>query len=148
MGGLGAIYHDFFEANLENPASLGFLQYTSFQLGFLVKRSNYTRVDDKQTIWNGNTNHFSLNIPIINPLNEALERRESSFSWATSFSLRPFTQVGYNVRSLMILIRSVLYKVAFRGSGGLYTSPGVMDSSIRIFAGRHQPRHPSWPAGL
>ena len=101
MGGLGSVYHDFFEANLENPASLGYLQYTSLQLGFMVKRSNYTRVDDKQTIWNGNTNHFSLNIPIINPLNEALERRESEFSWATSFSLRPFTQVGYNVSCLL-----------------------------------------------
>ncbi|HSF89642.1 MAG TPA: hypothetical protein VLA46_09510, partial [Saprospiraceae bacterium] len=120
MGGLGSVYHDFFEANLENPASLGYLQYTSLQLGFMVKRSNYTRVDDKQTIWNGNTNHFSLNIPIINPLNEALERRESEFSWATSFSLRPFTQVGYNV-SIDDEIDSIgTVQSNFRGWGGIY----------------------------
>jgi hypothetical protein len=121
MGGLGSVYHDFFEANLENPASLGFLQYTSLQLGFLVKRSTYTRVDDKQTIWNGNTNHFSLNIPIINPLNEALERRETEFSWATSVSIRPFTQVGYNV-SINDEIDSIgTVQSNFRGYGGLYT---------------------------
>ncbi|MBK9103621.1 MAG: hypothetical protein IPL92_03435 [Saprospiraceae bacterium] len=120
MGGLGAIYHDFFEANLENPASLGFLQYTSLQLGFMVKRSNYTRIDEKQTIWNGNTNHFSLNIPLINPLNEALERRESKFSWATSFSLRPFSQVGYNV-SIVDEVDSIgTVQSNFRGYGGLY----------------------------
>ncbi len=121
MGGLGATYHDFFEANLDNPASLGFLQYTSLQLGFLIKRSTYTRVDDKQTIWNGNTNHFSLNIPIINPLNEALERREATFSWATSISLRPFSQVGYNVQITDDVDTIGTVTRSFRGSGGLYT---------------------------
>jgi hypothetical protein len=121
MGGLGAIYHDFFEANLENPASLGFLQYTSLQVGFLVKRSNYTRIDQKETIWNGNTNHFSLNIPIINPLNEALERRESAFSWATSFSLRPFSQVGYNLIVTDELDSIGTVQSSFKGSGGLYS---------------------------
>ncbi len=121
MGGLGSIYHDFFEANLDNPASLGFLQYTSLQLGFLVKRSNYTRVDDKQTIWNGNTNHLSLNIPIINPLNEALERRETKFSWATSLSIRPFSQVGYNVRINDEVDSIGTVQSNFRGYGGLYT---------------------------
>lgn len=121
MGGLGAIYHDFFEANLDNPASLGFLQYTSLQLGFMVKRSTYTRVDDKQTVWNGNTNHFSLNIPIINPLNQALERREATFSWATSISLRPFSQVGYNVQITDDIDSIGTINRSFRGSGGLYT---------------------------
>ena len=121
MGGLGASYHDFFEANLENPASLGFLQYTSLQVGFLVKRSNYQRVDDKQTIWNGNTNHFSLNIPIINPLNQALERREATFSWATSLSIRPFSQVGYDVRITDTITDIGTVERSFRGSGGLYT---------------------------
>lgn len=121
MGGLGAVYHDFFEANLDNPASLGFLQYTTLQVGFMVKRSSYTRIEDKQTIWNGNTNHFSLNIPIINPLNQALERKESEFAWATSVSLRPFSQVGYNV-SINDEIDSIgAIESNFRGSGGLYT---------------------------
>ena len=121
MGGLGASYHDFFEANLENPASLGFLQYTSLQVGFLVKRSSYTRVNDQQTIWNGNANHFSLNIPIINPLNQALERREATFSWATSISVRPFSQVGYDVRITDELDSIGEVQRSFRGSGGLYT---------------------------
>lgn len=120
MGGLGSVYHDFFEANLENPASLGFLQYTSLQVGFFVKRSSYTRIDDQQTVWNGNTNHFSLNIPVINPLNEALERRESNFSWATSISLRPFTQVGYNVRITDSIDSIGTIESDFNGSGGLY----------------------------
>lgn len=120
MGGLGSVYHDFFEANLENPASLGYLQYTALQLGFFVKRSSYTRIEDKQTIWNGNTNHFSLNIPVINPLNTALERRESNFSWGTSISLRPFSQVGYNVRISDEIDSIGTIESSFNGSGGLY----------------------------
>src|SRR5688500_14374680 len=120
MGGLGSVYHDFFEANLDNPASLGFLQYTSLQIGVYAKRSSLTRINEKQTVWSGNLDHISLNIPIINPLNEALERRETAFSWGTSVSLRPYSQVGY-----YILINDSIPDFGnvdrtFQGSGGLY----------------------------
>ena len=120
MGGLGSVYHDFFEANIENPASLGFLQYTSLQLGMFAKRSSLKRVDDKQTVWSGNLDHISLSIPLINPLNEALERRETKFSWGTGISLRPYSQVGYfiqiddDVDSIGQVLRT------FTGTGGLY----------------------------
>ncbi len=120
MGGLSAAYHDFFEANLDNPASLGFLQYTSLQMGFYAKRSGYKRFDDKQTVWSGNLNHLSLNIPIINPLNEALERRETDFSWGTSISLRPYSQVGYFIRINDNIDSIGAVQRTFTGSGGLY----------------------------
>lgn len=121
MGGLGAIYHDFFEANLENPASLGFLQYTTLQIGLMVKHSNYTRVNDKQSVWNGNLNHFSLNIPVINPLNKTLERKETAFAWATSIAIKPFSQVGYNVNVTDEVDSIGTVNSSFRGFGGLYT---------------------------
>ncbi|HZV68799.1 MAG TPA: hypothetical protein VFG10_04615 [Saprospiraceae bacterium] len=120
MGGLSAAYHDFFEANLDNPASLGYLQYTSLQLGFFAKRSSIKRLDDKQTIWSGNLDHLSLNIPIINPLNEALERRETDFSWGTSISLRPYSQVGYFIRITDSIPDIGDVQRTFTGSGGLY----------------------------
>ena len=120
MGGLSAVYHDFFEANLDNPASLGFLQYTGLQLGFYAKRAGVKRIDDKQTVWSGNLDHLSLNIPIINPLNEALERRETDFSWGTSISLRPYSQVGYFIRIHDAIDSIGNVERSFTGSGGLY----------------------------
>ena len=117
MGGLGSVYHDFFEANLENPASLGFLQYTSLQLGFFAKRSGIKRFEDKAGVWSGNLDHLSLNIPIINPLNEALERREIDFSWGTSVSLSPYSQVGYFSQK-----SHVEYDCAGRRMRGLHTA--------------------------
>lgn len=120
MGGLGAVYHDFFEANLDNPASLGFLQYTTFQIGFFAKRSGYTRINDKQTVWNGNLDHISLNIPLINPLNEALERRETDFSWGTSFSIRPYSQIGYHIRLQDSIAPIGRIQRDFKGTGGIY----------------------------
>lgn len=120
MGGLGSVYHDFFEANLDNPASLGFLQYTSLQLGIFAKRASLQRFDNKQTVWSGNLDHFSLNIPIINPLNEALERRETDFSWGMSFSLRPYSQVGYFIKINDQIDSIGLVTRTFTGSGGLY----------------------------
>ncbi len=120
MGGLGSVYHDFFEANLENPASLGFLQYTSLQIGMFAKRSAIRRFEDKQNVWSGNLDHISLNIPIINPLNETLERRETDFAWGTSFSLRPFSQVGYFIEINDSIADIGDVQRLFRGSGGLY----------------------------
>ncbi len=120
MGGLSAIYHDFFEANLDNPASLGFLQYTSLQFGITAKRSGYKLNGRSESIWNGNANHVSLNIPIINPLNQALERKESDFAWGMSFSVRPFAQAGYNIRVSEDVDSLGTVQRNFSGSGGLY----------------------------
>src|SRR5688572_23649564 len=120
MGGLSSVYHDFFEANLDNPASLGFLQYTSLQVGMFAKRASLKRFDSKQTVWSGNLDHLSLNIPIINPLNEALERRETDFAWGTSLSLRPYSQVGYFIRVNDDIDSIGAVERTFTGSGGLY----------------------------
>lgn len=120
MGGLNAVYHDFFESNFDNPASLGFLQYTSFQLGFFGKSSTYKRIEDKQGVWTGNMDHLSLSFPIINPLNEALERRETDFSWGTGVSLQPYSQVGYNVSINDSLPEFGDIQRSFQGTGGLY----------------------------
>ncbi|MEO6133474.1 MAG: hypothetical protein ABIQ02_16660 [Saprospiraceae bacterium] len=120
MGGMSSAYHDFFEANLENPASLGFIQYTSLQMGFYAKRAAVKRLDQKQTVWSGNLDHLSINIPLINPLNEALERRETEFSWGTSVSLRPYTQVGYFIRINDNIDSIGEVQRSFTGSGGLY----------------------------
>lgn len=120
MGGLGTIYHDFFEANIDNPASLGFLQYASLQLGIHAKRSSFKRFDDRQTVWSGNLDHASLSFPIINPLNEALERRETDFSWGTGISLRPYSQVGYFIRINDEIDSIGLVERSFTGEGGLY----------------------------
>ena len=120
MGGLSAVYHDFYEANLENPASLGFLQYTALQLGTQIKMSSYTRNDQTQTVWNGNMNQFSINVPIINPLNKSLERQETTFAWGTSVSFRPYSQVGYDVQITDELDTIGLVQRNFMGSGGLY----------------------------
>lgn len=121
MGGLGSVYHDFFEANLDNPASLGFMQYTSLQVGTYAKRASLKLFDDKATIWSGNLDQISLNIPLINPLNEALERRETDFAWGSGISLRNFSQLGYFNQTndtTDIILGEVLR--TFTGSGGLY----------------------------
>lgn len=120
MGGLHTTYHDFFEANLENPASLGFLQYTSLQVGMYAKVSSIKRFENKNSVWSGNLDHLSLNIPLINPLNDALERRETKFSWGTSVSMRPYAQVGYDVRISDTLDDIGLVYRNFSAKGGLY----------------------------
>lgn len=120
MGGLSGVYHDFFEANLANPASFGFLQYTTFQVGMYARRSQLKSNDLKANVWSGNLDHLSLSIPIINPINELLERRETLFSWGTSISIAPFSRIGYDIESEEVIdsIGAVLRK--YTGEGGTY----------------------------
>lgn len=120
MGGLGNVYHDFFEANLHNPASLGYLQYTALQVDAFVKLSAYNRFNQKAGVWNGNLDHLSLNIPLINPLNEALERRETGFAWGTSFSIRPMAQAGYDIMIADSIEGFGLVNRNFLGAGTIY----------------------------
>jgi len=134
MGGLSNVYHDFFEANLDNPASLGYLQYTALQVSSFVKLSNYKRFEDKAAIWNGNLDHLSLSFPLINPLNEALERRETNFAWGTGFSIRPFTQVGYDVMISDSIAGFGQVDRNFIGAGTLFQAAWTNGLKYRDFA--------------
>lgn len=120
LGGLSAVYHDFFESNLSNPASYGFLQYTAFQVGIFARRSALNSNGVKDNVWSGNVNHLSLGIPLINPINELLERRETAFSWGTNFSIVQNSRIGYNVESTDVIDSIGQVTRRFTGEGGTY----------------------------
>ncbi len=120
MGGLSAVYHDFFESNIANPASHGFLQYTSFQVGMHARRGVLQKDNLKSSVWSGNLEHLSLGIPIINPINELLERRETVFSWGTNISISPYSRVGYSIESTETIDSLGQIVRSFTGEGGTY----------------------------
>ena len=120
MGRLSAVYHDFFESNISNPAAHGFLQYTSLQLGLYAKAANLSFNDEKSSVWSGNLEHISLGIPLVNPINELLERRETKFSWGMNFSLSPYSRVGYNIESTDMIDSVGQILQGFTGEGGTY----------------------------
>lgn len=99
MGGIGAVFHHPYITNIVNPASLGYLKATSLEIGFNGKWARIKKEDFQQDVWSGNMEYLSLSIPFINPINDILERRSTELSGALNFSIAPYSQVGYLVKS-------------------------------------------------
>lgn len=140
FGNLGATNIDNFHVNLVNPASYGFLQATSFDLGLDI---NYNRLQTKRdaaNIYGGNLNYFSLAIPLINPIGDFIERRERNLDIGLTFALKPHSTVGYNVISTEDHPDEGTIQRNYQGSGSTYkfiTGSGLRykDFSVGINAG-------------
>ena len=51
MGGISTAFSDQFYTNLSNPASLGALQATAFEIGFDATRANLKSATESETYW-------------------------------------------------------------------------------------------------
>ena len=118
MGGISTAFAHPYYTNLSNPASLGALQATAFEIGFDAARVKLKTDESELINWSGNLNYFSLAFPLINPVNRLLDRRKTDFNWGMSLSLTPVTRVNHftvvneEIAELGPIIRE------YRGAGG------------------------------
>ncbi len=118
MGGVSAGFSDAYYTNLANPASLGALVATSFEIGFYAGPTRLRTDNRDERFWGGSLNYFSLAFPLINPVNRLLDRRSTDFNWGMSISLLPrsrvnhFTSLVENVTDIGNVTRE------YKGSGG------------------------------
>ena len=120
MGGLSATYNDPSHVNMRNPASLAFLNLTSFEVGFNARYANLSSGDESTGLWSGNLDYLALAFPLSNPINEALDRRRSLREWGMSFALQPYTVVGYDVLASTFGPDLGTTTTSFKGNGGTY----------------------------
>jgi hypothetical protein len=121
MGGLTAAFIDQYHINVMNPASLARLQATSFEVGFYAKYSSLEGGGESQDIWSGNLNYLALAFPLKNPINKVLDRDNSPWGLGMSFSLMPYSQVGYNIELAEDRGEELGEVTQFlKGSGGTY----------------------------
>ncbi len=123
-GGMAATYRNFWNVNLVNPASLGSLRFTAFQLGINYehhalseKNTGLTAVAD-----NGNLNYISLAFPITKSweiLKDTL-RRGVPIQWGMGFSLLPYSSRNYDVSVKRTVGTIPNVKFNYKGSGNKY----------------------------
>ncbi len=118
MGGIGAVYHHAYVTNIVNPAALGYVKATALDMGLAGQWARLKKDDFKEDVWSGNLEYLSLTIPLINPINDILERRKSVLSGAINISLSPYSQVGYLVLSEGDVDTLGNVSSSFRGTGG------------------------------
>lgn len=120
MGGLSAAYNDPFHLNMANPAALGHLMATDLETGFFAKYSSISDGDTSANLWSGNLNYFALGMPIINPINRALEKKSDKIGLGMGFVLQPYSTVGYNLITTQEFPEIGEAVTNFKGSGGAY----------------------------
>jgi len=99
MGGLSAPYQNIYRLNLLNPASLAYLETTALEVGLDATRVQLESSSASETSWRGNLSYLALGFPLINPINEVLDRKQSPLGLGMAFAIQPFTTVGYNIQT-------------------------------------------------
>ncbi len=123
MGGLGASFNDPYQVNLVNPASIGFLKATSFEIGGFSRFANLESPNnDALNTYAGNFSYISIGFPMKNQVNIELDRRPPLVDWRMNFSLTPFSDVGYDIESRTAVPESDSdsLRTQFTGRGGTY----------------------------
>ncbi|MEP6712882.1 MAG: hypothetical protein ABJA37_10720 [Ferruginibacter sp.] len=116
MGGIAAGYSDYQSLNLNNPASLGFVTTTIFDLGGEISRrtlkSNIS--PDKFTSTNVFISYLQLGFPIASK-----KMLQKGNYWGVSFGLRPLTQVNYRIEKNERVTGVDSINTIYEGTGGL-----------------------------
>jgi hypothetical protein len=120
IGNISAGYQDPYLINIVNPASLGHLRSVAFDVGINIRLASINDGTLTQGIESGNLDYISFALPLINKVNEILEREERGYNIATAFTLMPHTRVGYDISSVSETDEFGTVVRNFKGSGGSY----------------------------
>lgn len=119
MGGLSAAWQDPYHLNTQNPASLAYLQATSFEGALSAKNTKLTGRTGEANTWSGNLQYLALGFPLRNAINKALDRERDTWNAGMSIALLPYSQVGYDVRLVDSLSAGVDVSTnVLKGAGG------------------------------
>ncbi len=129
MAGLSAAYADPLHVNLLNPASLGWLNTATFEVGLYTERATLQFGDEKSKIWTGNLSHLALAFPLHNALNDVLDKKKRKLKWSMGFSLSPYSLVGYDIQTTEVLPEIDTTTNIYQGTGG--TNKALWGNAVR-----------------
>ena len=135
MGNLTAAYHDKYNTNIQNPASLPYLQAASFEVGLNAKYSRLSEGVVQFNGWSGNLSYFSLAFPLSNPINDLLDRVERKYQLGMAFSVNPYTTVGYDILTNGAEDGVGNFERNYIGAGGTYTAMWGTGVKVKGFSG-------------
>ena len=127
MGGISAGYASFSSLNFLNPASLGAIFNTIFDLGGEVdfRSLRNTQIPGKSTSTNAVFSYLQVGFPI----STAKMKRKNIF-WGLSFGLRPISKINYKIEKNERLSGIDSLNTLFEGSGGL--NQANISTGVRI----------------
>ena len=119
MGGLGASFNSRYSVNLVNPASVGFIDRTVFDVNGFFRYGQLDSGSETINTFAGNFQYLSLGFPMKNEVNIELDNRPPLVYWRMNLALVPFSNVGFNVETNSSTQTDSL-NTSFTGKGGTY----------------------------
>lgn len=121
MGGLGAAIYNPYEINIVNPASINYLSAAAFDIGFTGDYNSLTDQNGQNaSFWAGNLSYISLAFPLKNTLNDLLDRKQRPIFFGMAFTLKPFSNVDYNIENVDFIEGVGRVERNLEGSGGTF----------------------------
>ena len=116
MGGIVAGYSDFQSINLSNPAALGSVVTTIFDLaGEISRRTLKSNISpNKFTATNTFISYLQIGFPIATK-----KMQQKGNYWGVSFGLRPISQINYRIQKEERLSGIDSLSTTYEGTGGL-----------------------------
>lgn len=109
-----------YTTNVRNPAALGRLRAASFDIGLSVRSISF-RINEKESSgWYGRFDYLLLSFPIFNPVNDILNHEEREFKWGMMLGIKPYSNIGYNIKNTIELSDGSEVLKFYKGSGGTY----------------------------
>jgi hypothetical protein len=120
QGGTAVTWANSCGANFANPAGLGSLDLTSYEIGIYGRYSQYSSAANSSTGATGGINNLSLSFPIFNPLNQLGLVKKRSWKWGMGFGLNPYSGIDYSIVQKDTISNFGPATRAYTGRGGLY----------------------------
>jgi long-subunit fatty acid transport protein len=136
IGSAAAGFRDPYQINPDNPASLGFLEHTAFELGMSVKNSTQLIGAEQYNSTSGYMRQIMLALPTRNPYADQNNPIKHKSIYSTGLTLAPKTQVGYNINALYPHPDNDTVRIStnLQGIGGLNTLSWMHGYRYKQFA--------------
>lgn len=127
MGGVAAGHNDILSLNFVNPASLGTLGNTIFDMGAEVDIRNLKSNISPDKFQSVNTiiSYLQLGVPLATE-----KMRKKSILWGLSFGLRPITRIDYKIEEKTRLSGIDSLNTLYEGNGGI--TQANISTGVRI----------------
>ncbi len=128
-------YHDYYHLNFQNPASFGHLTVAAFDIGLYAQRSTWEDGNNSNENWSGNLSYLSIGFPMLNPVNQVLDREIKPLKWGMGFNLQPYSLIGYDLQTVSDPEDIGQIITRLQGTGGTYQLQWANGVKYKQFSG-------------
>ncbi len=120
QGGTAVTWMNNCGSNFANPAALGSMDLTAYEIGVTGRYSQYKSDLASSAGATAGINNLSLSFPIFNPLNQIGLVKKRTWKWGMGLGLNPYSGIDYNIVQKSVVDGAGITNRSYSGRGGIY----------------------------